>query len=226
MLKRIVVGSTIAAAGWAAFYTASRWYASWGADPAEAGRELPGDDLVPDAARVDTRGITIAARPSAVWPWLVQMGYGRAGWYSYDRLDMRGRSADEIHPEWQALAVGDVLPTDSGGGFVVRALDPERALVAFIDSDLVAEQRGGSAPETLDRGARPGGVGQGDGRHDADPLRRVLGVCARTARHGPDSTDRAGAARDRGRQQGSRAGRAVARFRGVRDDAAPDAGDP
>jgi hypothetical protein len=152
MLKRILVGSTIAATGWAAFYAASRWYADWGADPAEAERELLGDDLVADAARVDTRGITIAAPPSAVWPWLVQMGYGRAGWYSYDRLDMRGRSADEIHPEWQELAIGDVLPTDSLGGFVVRALDPERALVVFIDSDLVAEQRGDSSRGDSSRG--------------------------------------------------------------------------
>ncbi len=142
MLKQIIVGSTIAAVGWAAFYGARRWWATWGADPAEKARALPGDDLVPVAMASDTRGITIEAPPSAVWPWLVQMGYGRAGWYSYDRLDMRGRSADEIHAEWQQLAVGDLLPTDSGGGFVVRVLDPERALVVFIDSDLVAEQRG------------------------------------------------------------------------------------
>jgi len=142
MLKRILVGSTIAAVGWAAYYAASRSYASWGVDRADADRALPGDELVPDAARVDTRGITIAAPPSAVWPWLVQMGYGRAGWYSYDRLDMRGQSADEIHPEWQALAVGDVLPTDPGGGVLARILEPDQALVLFIDSDLSAEQRG------------------------------------------------------------------------------------
>jgi hypothetical protein len=152
MLRRIVVGSTIAAASWAAFYATSRWYATWGTDPTEAGRELPGDDLVPDATKIETRGITIDAPPSAVWPWLVQMGYDRAGWYSYDRLDMRGHSADEIHPEWQALAVGDVLHTDPGGGFVVKALEPERSLVVFIDSDLVAEQRGSGAemPATTD----------------------------------------------------------------------------
>jgi hypothetical protein len=147
MLKRIIVGSTIAAAGWAAFYAAGRWRATWGVDPSETERVLPGDDLVPVVAAVDTRGITIDAPPSAVWPWLVQMGYGRAGWYSYDRLDMRGRSADGIHPEWQGLAVGDVLPTDPGGGFVVRELIPERALVVFADSDLVAEQRGTAGVE-------------------------------------------------------------------------------
>jgi hypothetical protein len=155
MLKRIIVGSTIAAAGWAAFYAAGRWRATWGVDPLETKRPLPGDDLVPVAAAVDTRGITIDAPPSAVWPWLVQMGYGRAGWYSYDRLDMRGRSADGIHPEWQALAVGDILPTDPGGGFVVRELVPERALVVFADSDLVAEQRGTAGVE-LPAGEAPG----------------------------------------------------------------------
>jgi hypothetical protein len=142
MLKRIVVGSAIAAGSWAAYYAIRQWWATWGADPAEAARPLPGDDLVPVAQSTDTRGITIEAPPSAVWPWLVQMGYGRAGWYSYDRLDMRGRSADEIRPEWQGLAVGDLLPTDAGGGFVVRELEPERALVAFIDTDIAAAQRG------------------------------------------------------------------------------------
>ncbi len=142
MRKRIIVGAAMAAAGWGAFYAVRRWWSTWGMDPAETERELPGDELVPEPEAVDTRGITIEAPASAVWPWLVQMGYGRAGWYSYDRLDMRGRSADEINPEWQSLAVGDLLPTDPGGGFVVRALEPERSLVAFIDSDLVAEQRG------------------------------------------------------------------------------------
>jgi hypothetical protein len=143
MLKRIIVGTSLAAAGWAAFYAANRWWSTWGLDPDEATKALPGDELVPVAATVETRGITIDAPPSAVWPWLVQMGYGRAGWYSYDRLDMRGHSADEIHPEWQSLGLGDLLPTDPGGGFVVRELVPERALVVLADSDLMAQQRGG-----------------------------------------------------------------------------------
>ncbi len=147
MLKRVIVGSTIAAASWAAYYGIRRWWATWGVDPAEGARPLPGDDLVPVPESGDTRGITIEAPPSAVWPWLLQMGYGRAGWYSYDRLDMRGRSADEIHPEWQSLAVGDLLPTDPGGGFVVRVLEPERALGVFIDSEIVAEQHGTGSVE-------------------------------------------------------------------------------
>jgi hypothetical protein len=140
MLKRIVVGSTIAATSWYAFYRVTRWRAAWGSDPAERAMILPGDELVPGAAAVDTRAITIDAPPEAVWPWLVQMGYGRAGWYSYDKLDMKGRSADEILPEYQALAVGDMVPTDPGGGFVVRVLEPGRALVLGIDEEILARR--------------------------------------------------------------------------------------
>jgi len=57
---------------------------SWGIDPAESAKALPGDEVIADATVVDTRGITIAAPVARIWPWLVQMGYGRAGWYSYD----------------------------------------------------------------------------------------------------------------------------------------------
>ena len=146
MRKRIIVGSAIAAAGWAAFFSARRWWETWGRDPDEAARRLPGDELVPDPAAVDTRGITIEAPPSTVWPWLVQMGYGRAGWYSYDRLDMRGRSADAINPAWQELEVGDLLPTDRRGGFVVKVLEPERALVVHIDSATAMAQRRDGGP--------------------------------------------------------------------------------
>ena len=110
---------------------------SWGIDPEEARRPMPGDDLVPDAPVVETRGITIDAPPEAIWPWLVQMGYGRAGWYSYDALDMRGSSSDEIVPEWQSLAVGDTIQTDPDGGFHVKVVEPGRALVLYVDSSEI-----------------------------------------------------------------------------------------
>ena len=110
------------------------WKERWGADPGEAVRMLPGDELVPGPTAEETRGITIAAAPEDVWPWLVQMGFGRAGWYSYDQMDMKGRSADDIRPELQSLAVGDTVPTHPGGGFVVKALAPGHALTLFIDS--------------------------------------------------------------------------------------------
>ena len=106
---------------------------AWGVDPDEAAKPMPGDDLVAEPTVADTRGITIDAPPSAVWPWLVQMGYGRAGWYSYDAMDMRGKSTRAIVPEWQSTAVDDLLPTDPKGGFRVKVLEPDRALVLFLD---------------------------------------------------------------------------------------------
>jgi hypothetical protein len=62
------------------------WQHRWGATDEEVGRTMPGDDLIPDAAST-TRAITIAAPAEQVWPWLVQLGYGRGGWYSYDWID-------------------------------------------------------------------------------------------------------------------------------------------
>ncbi len=140
MLKRVLVGSTIAAGGWLAYNRVRRWWAAWGVTPGDATRDLPGDELVAAPTAIDTRAITIDAPPEAVWPWLVQMGYGRAGWYSYDQLDMRGRSAEAIVPAWQDLAEGDLLPTHPGGGFVVRIVDPPHALVVYTDTDTVTRQ--------------------------------------------------------------------------------------
>ena len=142
MFRRIflVVGS-MGAALTATYLVAVRpLWRHWGVDPAETERALPGDDLVPEPKATDTRGLTIAAPPSAVWPWLVQMGYGRAGWYSYDAVHMSNKSAWEIHPEWQSLVVGDRIPTDPRGGFVVKAIEPEKALVLFYDTALMKEQ--------------------------------------------------------------------------------------
>lgn len=134
MLKRIVVGAGIAAIGWATYARIRQWRATWGVIPEEAQKPLPGDDLVVAPLSTDTRGITIEAPTELVWPWLVQMGYGRGGWYSVDQLDMRGPSANRIVDEWQGLAVGDVMPAHPGGGFAVRAIEPGRALVLYGDT--------------------------------------------------------------------------------------------
>ncbi len=103
-------------------------------------RPLPGDELLPDAGGQITHGVTIAAAPEQIWPWLVQMGAGRAGFYSIDLLDNDGvRSAREIHPELQRLRVGDIIPAtpDTEDGFEVLAIEPARALVlgALYDAD-------------------------------------------------------------------------------------------
>jgi hypothetical protein len=98
----------------------------------ERGRAFPGDRLLEDAMGTWTHGVTIAASPRTVWPWLAQMGAGRAGWYSWDVLDNDGhRSADEIVAEWEHIAVGDVLPAAPGAtdAFVVERLEPGRDLV-------------------------------------------------------------------------------------------------
>ena len=82
---------------------------------------------------------TLDAPPSAVWPWLIQMGHDRAGWYSWDRLDNFGRrSADRLHPEWQQVGAGDrMLATPDGSQWwEVAALEPERFLCLRMSLDL------------------------------------------------------------------------------------------
>jgi len=142
MIKRLFVfGAAVASAGAAfGFVKARAQFRTWGIDPEEAAKPLPGDEIVANAEAVDTRGIDIAAPPKDVWPWLVQMGYGRAGWYSYDELDMDHPSADRIVPELQHLAIGDLLATHPGGGFDVRILEPKKALVVYADRALVQSQ--------------------------------------------------------------------------------------
>jgi len=91
--------------------------------------------------------VTIDAPPSQVWPWLVQMGHGRAGWYSWDRLDNFGMaSADRIHPEWQAVAVGDRFASTPSGGqwFEVAAAEPPHFLALRASFDF----RGRSLAQT------------------------------------------------------------------------------
>ena len=106
------------------------WQHRWGATDQELHRAMPGDDLLPDAAST-TRAITIAAPPEQVWPWLLQLGYGRAGWYSYDWIDNDGEpSADRIIPELQQLEVGDQILMLPGMGPGVREIEPNRYFVA------------------------------------------------------------------------------------------------
>jgi hypothetical protein len=102
-----------------------------GLDRAEHDRRLAGDGYLPAASDQLTHGITIEATPDEIWPWLVQMGCRRAGFYSIDLVDNTGRSAREVHPELQHLAVGDVIPAtpDGDDGFEVLHLEPGRALI-------------------------------------------------------------------------------------------------
>jgi hypothetical protein len=109
-----------------------RWHLHWGATLAEARAATPGDALVPISHFTATRAITIEARPSEVWPWLAQAGYGRASFYSYDLLDNLGRpSATAIMPQRQRAHVGDVaapMATPSTS-FLVADAEPDARLV-------------------------------------------------------------------------------------------------
>jgi hypothetical protein len=106
------------------------WQHRWGATDEEIARAMPGDEVIPDASST-TRAITIHARPERIWPWLVQIGYGRAGWYSYDWIDNDGhRSAETVLPEHQHLEVGDQILMVPGMGPRVRAIDPHRSLLS------------------------------------------------------------------------------------------------
>jgi proline iminopeptidase len=110
-----------------------------GATDAEVRQPYPGAHLIPEGKRGATMAVTIDAPPSRVWPWLVQMGCDRAGWYSWDRLDNGGVSSGErIHPEWQEIAVGDRLASTPSGSawFEVAALEPERFLALRAPLDL------------------------------------------------------------------------------------------
>jgi hypothetical protein len=103
---------------------------TWGATRAEAEGRLPGDELLEDAKMVSTRAITIDAPASTVWPWLVQMGVGRGGAYTYDwierRLGLDMQSADRVIAELQDVQIGDVLPMAPGAsGLRVEIADPE-----------------------------------------------------------------------------------------------------
>lgn len=98
----------------------------------EPDRVLPGDELLPDAQKQLTHAITIHAPPEKIWPWLVQMGCNRAGFYSIDALDNGGvRSAREIHPELSRVEVGQVIAAtpDNDDGFEVLRVDEPRALI-------------------------------------------------------------------------------------------------
>ncbi|MGE5553739.1 MAG: hypothetical protein ACM3XZ_07445 [Betaproteobacteria bacterium] len=128
-----------------AFLATRPWYLRWGATEAEVSQPLPGDDLVPHPKMATTRAIVIHAPAADVWPWLVQVGYGRAGWYNYDWINrlMGGadfvdghRSSTRIVPELQELKVGDTVKIAPQGGWTVMALEAERLLVFLARVDL------------------------------------------------------------------------------------------
>jgi len=119
-------------------------YNRWGAVDSEVFAPMPGDDLVPTPRLGYTRAITIDAPPTAVWPWLVQIGQGRGGLYSFDALEnlvgCRIHSADAILPEHQAIAVGDLVRMGPEGYPCFAVIEatppsPEGAALVLLGAD-------------------------------------------------------------------------------------------
>jgi len=142
----MAAGRRLACAAGIATVVYGRWVrpriVRWGATDEEVDGPYPGTELVREGRRSATMAVTIDTPPDQVWPWLVQLGSGRGGWYSWDRLDNAGRpSARDVHPEWQDLAVGDRLKFSvPGAGLVdayeVAVLEPNRFLGLYGLSDL------------------------------------------------------------------------------------------
>ena len=134
----VAAAGAVATAGPAAYVLfLRRWCLTWGARGDEVDANLAGDELLPDAGLVTTRAVTVDAPPEAIWPWLVQMGSGRGGAYTYDWIEnllgLNMHSADEILPQYQHIAVGDELPTGPGRpGMTVEVLDPPRTLAVQV----------------------------------------------------------------------------------------------
>ena len=132
-------GLALAAVLEAATYPRWRaWCLSWGATNGEAARALPGDELLAHPDIVSTRAVHVDAPPSAIWPWLVQMGPGRGGAYTYDWIEnffgLGMHSAEEILPQYQHLKVGDAQRLGARGPVLrVAVLEPERSMVLRSD---------------------------------------------------------------------------------------------
>jgi hypothetical protein len=127
-----ILASGAAVAGAAAFAGRYRpWHMRWGATDEEVAMALPGDELLPVAEFHPTRAITIVARPEEIWPWIVQIGFNRAGFYAYDLLDNLARSsAERVIPELQHPQVGDWIPMsptiNEMTAFRVKGFEPNR----------------------------------------------------------------------------------------------------
>ena len=141
--SRFTVPVASALAGWGLGVAVRRLSLRTGVGDAEAYGALPGDDLIPHPMVEWTRGVSVSRSPEQVWPWLAQMGYGRAGWYTPEWVDLFAnrwvfglkqafpRSSNRLMPEYQDVAVGDLIcdGPDYALYFRVQIVDPPRALV-------------------------------------------------------------------------------------------------
>ncbi len=128
-MKRLV-GLVAVTCGWHALV---EWTERWGTLPFDAERTIPGDGLIASPAMSATRAIVVDVTPDEVFAWFAQMGPGRAGWYSYDRIDNAGvESAREIHPEWVITEPGVSMGSMAGIEFSTAEVAPGRHLVVSL----------------------------------------------------------------------------------------------
>ncbi len=148
MLKKLgiglaTVGTMTAAATGAYLLLVGPWQRRWGATDEEVQRAMPGDEEVEHPLMNATRAVTINARPEEIWPWLVQIGTGRAGWYSYDWIEnlmgLNISSTDSIIPEFQQLEVGDTIPLAPGLEIPVKVLKPNEMLLLVGHDSVVGD---------------------------------------------------------------------------------------
>ncbi len=129
MRSRGLLGALVAASAGVIVYV--RWLRPyqmhWGATPGEIERSLPGDEIFPAPTWNATRAVTVAATPEEIWPWLLQIGWGRAGWYGYDWADNGFRhSSWEILGEHQHIALGKAFPMSPFSEVRCYAFEPNR----------------------------------------------------------------------------------------------------
>ncbi len=128
-LAVLAAALTLAVGYW---FPVRRWMSRWGTTPDELAREMPGDGLIANPTHTAMQSVTVNTTPADIWPWLVQIGSGRGGLYSYDWLDrlfgfLDRPSATHILPEFQQLAVGDKI-FFGREELTVAVLEPLRAL--------------------------------------------------------------------------------------------------
>lgn len=159
MSKKQISGFGLGAAAVAAYaFIVRPWMLRWGMRDDEKQIAMPGDELVRQPMYETTRAITIHAPASRVWGWLVQIGVGRGGFYTYDALEniagLNIHSATEICPEWQNLQVGDAIHISPVTPLKVEVLEPNRALVLHITMSLrtaqVVDANDPATPEFID----------------------------------------------------------------------------
>ncbi|NIO00770.1 MAG: hypothetical protein GTO42_01310 [Candidatus Latescibacteria bacterium] len=140
-MKKIVaaVCTVIIVVGMLSYFVYRPWQMTWGATDEEVNRAMVGDRVVDQPSFIATRAVTINASPERIWPWIIQIGYKRAGFYSWDFLDNDGiSSAEQIIPDYQGLQQGDRIPLSKDSNAIVGALETNEYLLLIFEPDSLA----------------------------------------------------------------------------------------